>query len=180
MKSIKIDDKKFRLFITSEKILSTVKLMARKINKDMADKSPVFVCILNGSFIFAADLLKHIDIITSKITFLRVSSYEGIHSSGNVKQLVGINEDIEGKTVVILEDIVDTGLTINMIRKQLREKKPERILTAALLFKPSALKEDVVLDYVGMEIPNDFIVGYGLDYNGYGRNLRDIYSIINE
>jgi hypoxanthine phosphoribosyltransferase len=180
LKNIEILDKKFKLFISNEKIQAVVEQMAEKMNSDLAGKNPLFVCILNGSFIFSADLFTRINIIRSEITFLRVASYSGCHSTGSVKYLIDINENIKGRTVVILEDIVDTGLTINNIHEELRVKNPKQIITATLLLKPGALKENVKLDYVGMEIPNDFIVGYGLDYNGYGRNLTDIYTLINE
>ena len=180
MKQVKVHDKNFELFISYEKIRSVVEGMAEKMNVELDGKKPLFVCILNGSFMFAAELFKRIDIIESEISFVKLASYEGDRSTGKVKQLIGLNEDIEGRTVVVLEDIVDTGITIRNIREQLEKMNPKEVRVASLLLKPDALQEVVQLDYIGLEIPNDFIVGYGLDYDGYGRNLIDIYSVIND
>jgi hypoxanthine phosphoribosyltransferase len=129
---------------------------------------------------FAAELFKRINLIETEITFVKLASYVGDKTTGEVKQLIGLNEDIEGRTVVILEDIVDTGITIENILKQLRGMNPKEIKIATLLLKPDALQKEVQLDYIGLEIPNNFIVGYGLDYDGHGRNLIDIYSVIND
>ena len=178
MKKVKILDKEFELFIPYEKIRSVVEQMADKMNKDLAGKDPLFLCILNGSFMFAAELYKRIDLVESEISFVKLASYQGDSTTGKVKQLIGLNEEIEGRTVVILEDIVDTGITINNIQEQLAIMKPKEVQVATLLLKPDALKKPVDLNYVGIEIPNDFIVGYGLDYDGFGRNLIDIYSVI--
>ncbi|MCG6186116.1 hypoxanthine phosphoribosyltransferase [Maribellus maritimus] len=180
MKQVKILDKEFKLFIPYEKIRSEVEKMAEKMNNELANKNPLFICILNGSFMFAAELFKRIDLLDSEITFVKLASYEGNKTTGNVKQLIGINERIEGRTVVVLEDIVDTGITIENILKQLEGMNPKEVKIATLLLKPDALQKQVQLDYIGLEIPNDFIVGYGLDYDGYGRNLIDIYSVIND
>jgi hypoxanthine phosphoribosyltransferase len=128
---------------------------------------------------FAAELFKRIEILETEISFVKMASYHGDKTTGEVKQLIGLNEDIEGRTVVILEDIVDTGITIENIFEQLRKLNPREVKIATLLLKPDALQKEVQLDYVGLEIPNDFIVGYGLDYDGYGRNLLDIYSVVN-
>ena len=152
--------------------------MAAELNHDLAGKHPLFICILNGAFMFAAEIFKRIEITDAQITFVKMASYHGVHSTGKIKQLIGLNEAIEGRTVVILEDIVDSGTTIEEILAQLAILKPREVRIASLLLKPDALTREVKLDYVGMEIPNDFIVGFGLDYNGYGRNLIDIYSII--
>jgi len=180
MKKVKIHDKTFQLFIPYEKIRASVEQMAEKMNKDLADKNPLFICVLNGSFMFAAELFKRIDLINSEISFVKLASYAGEHTTGNVKQLIGLNEKIEGRTVVVLEDIVDSGITIDNIQDQLKNLKPKEVSVATLLLKPDALIKEVELDYVGLEIPNDFIVGYGLDYDGYGRNLIDIYSVVKE
>jgi hypoxanthine phosphoribosyltransferase len=153
--------------------------MAEDMNADFEGKNPLFVCILNGSFMFAAELFKRIDLIQAEITFVKLASYQGDKTTGEVKQLIGLNENIEGRTVVILEDIVDTGITIENILEQLKKLNPAEIKIATLLLKPDALQKKVQLDYIGLEIPNDFIVGYGLDYNGLGRNLINIYSVIN-
>jgi len=178
MKQVKIHDKEFKLFISHEKIQAVVEEMAEKMNGDLAGKDPLFLCILNGSFMFAAELFKRIDMVEAEISFVKLASYEGDKTTGAVKQLIGLNEDIEGRTVIILEDIVDTGITINNIQEQLRGLKPKEVHVATLLLKPDSLQKEVELKYVGMEIPNDFIVGYGLDYDGLGRNLIDIYSVI--
>ena len=178
MKQVKIHNKEFKLFISHEKIQSVVDGMAEKMNNDLNGKNPLFLCILNGSFMFAAELFKRIDFVESEISFVKLASYSGDQTTGNVKQLIGLNEDIEGRTVVVLEDIVDTGITIDNILLQLHGLNPKEVYIATLLLKPEALQKDVELKYVGMEIPNDFIVGYGLDYDGFGRNLIDIYTVI--
>lgn len=179
MKQVKVHDKTFKLYIPHEKICSVVEEMADKMNVDLANKNPLFLCILNGSFMFAAELFKRIDLVETEISFVKLASYEGDQTTGKVKQLIGLNEEIEGRTVVVLEDIVDTGITIKNIEEQLKNMNPKEVMIATLLLKPDALQKEVELDYVGLEIPNDFIVGYGLDYDGYGRNLIDIYSVIN-
>ena len=180
MKQVKIHDKTFKLFIPYERIRASVEKMAEAMNRDLSGKNPLFVCILNGSFMFAAELYKRIELVETEISFVKLASYTGDATSGEVKQLIGLNEKIEGRTVVVLEDIVDSGITIEHIQEQLQHLNPKEVLIATLLLKPDALKKKITLDYVGMEIPNDFIVGYGLDYDGYGRNLIDIYSVINE
>jgi hypoxanthine phosphoribosyltransferase len=178
MKKIKIHDKEFRTFIPYEKIRSTVETIADRMNVDLEGKKPLFVCILNGSFMFAAELYKRIEIIDSEITFVKLASYQGDKTTGEVKQLIGLSENVKGRTVVILEDIVDTGITIDNILIQLSKMEPAEVKIATLLLKPDALLKKVQLDYVGLEIPNDFVVGYGLDYDGQGRNLIDIYTLI--
>jgi hypoxanthine phosphoribosyltransferase len=178
MKKVKIHDKEFEIFIPYEKIRSVIEQMAEKMNVELVGKNPLFLCILNGSFMFAAELFKRIDFVESEISFVKLASYDGDSTTGNVKQLIGLNEQIEGRTVVVLEDIVDTGITINHIQEQLDALNPKEVLIATMLLKPDALQKEVNLKYVGLEIPNDFIVGYGLDYDGHGRNLLDIYSVI--
>ena len=180
MKQVKIHDKHFQLFIPYEKIRAVVEKMAGQMNGDLEEKNPLFICILNGSFMFAAELFKRISVLQAEISFVKLASYHGDQTTGKVKQLIGLNEKIEGRTVIVLEDIVDSGITINNILEQLRKMKPAEVKIATLLLKPDALRMEVQLDYVGLEIPNDFIVGYGLDYDGHGRNLIDIYSVINE
>lgn len=176
MNKIKILDKEFAVSIPFERIQSTVNRMADKISADYENKEPVFLCVLNGAFMFAADLLKA---YTGKceISFIKLASYAGIKTTGNVRTLIGLEEDIKGRDVVILEDIVDSGITISHLIEDLKSYEPASIKIAALLLKPAAVQKDVRPDYVGLEIPNDFIVGYGLDYNGFGRNLKDIYKI---
>jgi len=177
MKIVQVLDKKFKVSIPENTIQSAIKLMALKMNTDLVNKEVIFLGILNGCFMFAGDLLKYIE-FPCKISFLKLASYQGIESSGDVKKLIGINENIEGKTIVILEDIVDTGNTLESIIFQLMEYNPLEIKVATLLYKPDAYKKELAIDYIGLEIPNGFILGYGLDYDGFGRNLSDIYTII--
>lgn len=178
MKKVKVIDKWFEVSISSTEIQKAITNMALKINNDFKGKEIVFICILNGAFMFASDLLKEI-ILDCTITFLKLSSYEGTSSSGKIKKLIGINEDLKGKTVIVLEDIVDTGTTIENIVSQLKEHNAKEIKVATLLFKPNAYKGNIKIDYAGLEMPNDFIIGFGLDYNGHGRNLKEIYTLTN-
>jgi hypoxanthine phosphoribosyltransferase len=173
----KIHDREFEVFITNAEIKNVISDMARKINEDLAGRDVIFLGILNGAFMFASDLFREIT-LDCQITFLKLASYAGTSSTGTVKRLIGINEDIYRKTVVILEDIVDTGVTLDNIIKQLKGYEPDEILVATMLFKPAAYTKDLKLDYVGIEIPNDFVLGYGLDYQGYGRNLADLYRVV--
>jgi hypoxanthine phosphoribosyltransferase len=177
MKEISILDKKFRELITEKAILDRIGDLARQINSDLAGKDVVFLGILNGAFLFAADLFRHID-FQARISFVKLASYEGTSSSGSIKELIGWNEDIKNKTIVIIEDIVDTGITLERIVDELVIRKALEIKIAAMLFKPGAYTKDIHLDYVGFEIPNDFVVGYGLDYDGFGRNLPSVYTLI--
>jgi len=176
MKTIQLLDRKFALSIPSATIQQAVKRVAEQINKDLEGKSPIFVCVLNGAFMFAADLLKLLT-IPCEVSFVKLSSYSGILSTGAVKEVIGLNEDIQGRTIVIVEDIIDTGLTMQKIIDSLQRFHPAEIKVASFLSKPEALQVDVPQDYVAIEIPNEFIVGYGLDYNGFGRNLTDIYTV---
>ncbi len=176
MDKVKILDKSFGIFIDENTIKSRITELGKQISNDFENKTPIFLSILNGSFMFASDLLKETN-IDCKISFLKMASYLGTTTSGTVKQLIGLNEDIKGKPVIVLEDIVDTGITIENIIKQLQAYEPSEIHIATLLFKPEAYKKDIKIDYVGFEIPNKFIVGYGLDYDGFGRNLKHIYQI---
>jgi len=177
MHKIKVYDREFTKSISSEEIQKQVKRVAEEMNKDLEGKDVIFLGILNGAFMFASDLMKEIK-IDCQITFLKVASYQGTTSSGKVKRLIGINEDIEGKTVVIIEDIIDSGITMDYILKQLRGYEPKEIKIATLLFKPDAFQKDFDIHYKAITIPNDFIVGYGLDYEGFGRNLEDIYTVV--
>lgn len=176
MDTIQIKDKRFTTFIPEEKILTEVARVADEINRDLSGSDPLFVSVLNGSFMFTADLMKRLT-IPCEISFVKLASYEGTSTTGRVKELVGLNDDISGRTVVIVEDIVDTGLTMQRLLETLRAKNPKDIRIATLLVKPDKLQVDLKIDYVAMNIPNDFIVGYGLDYDGYGRNSRDIYIV---
>jgi hypoxanthine phosphoribosyltransferase len=177
MRNVTILDKEFELFIPYEKIRSIIDEMAEKMNNDFKDKNPLFICILNGSFMFAAGIFKRISLLDAEISFIKLASYSGTSTTGSVKELIGLNEDLTGRSVIVLEDIVDSGITIAKTIEQIRSKNPLEIRIATLLLKPDALQVKVQLDYIGIEIPNDFIVGYGLDYNGRGRNLIDIYKV---
>jgi hypoxanthine phosphoribosyltransferase len=179
MKYVKLDDREFELSIPSGVIEKAVWRIAEQMDKDLEGTNPLMLCILNGSFMFAADLMKRLD-TPCQVSFVKMASYAGDASTGNIKELIGLNEQMEGRTVVILEDIVDTGITISKILAQVKSHNPKQVKVATLLFKPDACKTDIKLDYIGLSIPNDFIVGYGLDYNGYGRNLRDIYTVMNK
>jgi adenylate kinase len=176
---IKLHEKEFELTIPSKKIQDAVQDSADDINAQLFNKDVIFIGILNGAFMFASDLFKRIE-FDAYISFVKFASYEGTQSTGDVKKLIGLNEDLTGKTVVILEDIIDSGITMEKIVDQIKEMNPEEIRIAALLMKPDAFMRKYKVDYIGMEIPNDFIVGYGLDYNGLGRNLRAIYTSVDE
>ena len=179
MNTIQIKDKKFFLSIPEEEILAAVRKVAEAINRDIADKNPLFICVLNGAFMFAGDLMKHVN-IPCEITFIKLSSYEGLYTTGVVKEIIGLNESVVGRNVVVVEDIVDTGITMERILNSLKAKGANEIRVATFLQKPDALQRDIQVDYVAMKIPNEFIVGYGLDYDGYGRNLKDIYTVVSE
>lgn len=176
--SIQIKDKTFCPMISQADIQQAVKAVAEQINNELAGENPLFIGVLNGAFMFMGDLMKNVN-IPCEITFVKLSSYNGITSSGKVKEVMGLAENVEGRTVVVVEDIVDTGLTMQQIINNLTLRKPKQIKTATFLQKPEAMKCDIKIDYVAMSIPNEFIVGYGLDYDGYGRNLRDVYVIKN-
>lgn len=176
MGKIKVRDRNFSVSIPEAKIKARVAEIASQISKDLKDKKPLFLAVLNGSFIFAADLMRGID-TPCEITFVRMASYEGTASTGKVHQLIGLKDDIKDRTVVIIEDIIDSGLTMKSLLQMLTEKQPRDIRIAALLVKPGNLKVDLDIPYCCFEIPNDFIVGYGLDYDGEGRNLPSIYTV---
>jgi len=177
MKEIGILDKKFREMITEEDIQKRIDELAVLINNDLAGKDVVFLGILNGAFLFAADLFRRIK-LDARISFVKLASYEGTSSSGKIKELIGWNEDIKNKTIVVIEDIVDTGDTLERIVDELVIRKVQEVRIAALLFKPAAYTKDILIDYLGFEIPNDFVVGYGLDYDGFGRNLPSVYTLV--
>lgn len=179
MDPITIHDKKFKISYPEVEIMKRVKAVADRINKDMKDKNPLFLAVLNGSFVFAADLMRLIT-IPCEISFVKLASYQGTMSTGKIKEVIGINEDISGRTVIILEDIVESGLTMKRMIDSLGTRNPESVHICTLLLKPEKLTVDLNIEYAAMEIPNDFIVGYGLDYNQQGRNLRDIYTLVEE
>ncbi len=176
MSNVILHGKSFKIKITASEINKAVADVARQINTNLKDKKPLFLAVLNGSFMFASDLMKKIK-IDCEISFIKVASYEGTSSTGSMKELIGINENIKGRTVVIIEDIVDTGSTIESVYKQLLELGAAEISVATLLFKPEAYSKSVPIEYTAIVVPNDFLVGYGLDYDGLGRNLEDIYVL---
>lgn len=176
MDNIIVKDKEFSLLLSEEQIQGKIKKMAEKINNDLNGKKPLFLAVLNGSFMFASDLMKNIT-IPCEICFVKLASYEGMESGGKVKEVFGLTEHIDGRTVVIIEDIVDSGRTMQQLLYSLNSRNPAEIRIATFLFKPQALLSDLKLDYVAFEIPNDFVVGYGLDYDGYGRNFGQVYTL---
>ena len=179
MGSIKINDKRFRVSISEAEIKRRIKEVAGQISKELEGKNPLFLGVLNGSFIFAADLMREMT-IPCEISFVKLASYQGTTSTGKVTEVIGINENLSGRTVVIVEDIVESGNTMKRMIEQLGTRNPESVRICTLFFKPDKLKEDLNLDYVAFRIPDDFIVGYGLDYDQAGRGLRDVYSIIED
>jgi hypoxanthine phosphoribosyltransferase len=177
METLKLHDKYFKKFIAYEEIDKALEKIATQINENHAYTMPLFVSVLNGSFMFTADLLKKIH-ISCEVTFLKLSSYQDTQSTGNVETLIGLNQDLKNRTVIVLEDIIDTGITLVKIYEQLHLLGVKEIEVASLLLKTEVYKKDIKVNYVGFEVENDFLVGYGLDYNQRGRNLKDIYKII--
>lgn len=174
---ITINDKQFKPYISQYEILKAVQKIAGDINSDLKQEMPVFLVVLNGAFMFASDLLKEIS-IPCEMCFIKVSSYVDTVSSGEVTELIGITNNLAGRTVVVVEDIVDTGLTIRKLVLNLKEKQVKQIKIASAFMKPDAYKENHHIDYVGIKIKNEFVVGYGLDYNGFGRNLKEVYVLV--
>lgn len=175
---IQIDDEDFELLLEYDQIKKRTRFLGIQLNVDYEEKVPVFVGVLTGSFLFMADLMKEIQ-ISSEVTFIKVSSYQADTSTGNIKQILGLDMDLKGRDVIIVEDIVDTGLTLNYIMETINKQEPASVAVCTLLFKPQSLEKEIPqIEYVGFEIPNEFVVGYGLDYKGLGRNLKDIYRII--
>ncbi len=175
---MQILDKRFASFITEQQIQQRVRELAAHINHDYVDKEPLFLSILNGSFIFSADIFRELTIHT-EISFLKLKSYRQIQSSGKIQELIGLEHNILNRNIVIIEDIVDTGKTLQHILTEFNNLGANSIEIVTLLYKPAANKYPLNLKYIGFEIPNDFIVGYGMDYEGFGRNLKDIYKIVN-
>lgn len=172
---IVVDGLPFRPYITKQKISERVGKIAEQLRNDLKDSKPIFLCVLNGAFVFAADLLRALRMNDCKIQFVKYSSYEGTHTTGTVKQVMGLTEDVEGKDLIIIEDIVDTGLTAAKMVEDLRKKNPNSIRFVTLLHKPDNARNDFKPDYVAFSIPPKFIIGYGLDLDGKARNLEDIY-----
>ena len=176
MSTIKLHDLHFKPFIKEEEIANIVKKLVEEVTLDCKNEIPLFIGILNGSFMFVSDFVKSYK-GDCEVSFVKLASYQGTSSSEKVKQLVGINEDLEGRTVVILEDIIDTGNTLQEIYKIFKDKKVKQLKIATLFFKPDVFKKELPIDYIGKSIEDKFIVGYGLDYNGLGRNYPAIYQL---
>lgn len=177
MKEVQVLDKRFRELIPEEALQQRISEMAKQISDDYRGREVMFIGILNGAFMFASDLFRKVD-LKAGITFIKLASYQGTGSSGTIKELIGWNEDLKGREIIILEDIVDTGCTLEHTVNNLVIRNVAGIRVAAMLLKPQAYKKSIPIDYVGFEIPNNFVVGCGLDYNGFGRNLTSVYSLI--
>jgi hypoxanthine phosphoribosyltransferase len=177
MSVIRVHDKQFETYLSDSIIQQRVNEIAQQINSDYAGKRPLFIAILNGSFMFAADLFKQLT-LEAEICFIKLASYKGMKSSGRVVSTIGLEEDIFDKDVIIVEDIVDTGKTLHHFLPKLLHQQPKSLKIATLLHKPEATAFPLTLDYVGFAIPNKFVVGYGLDYSGLGRNLKEIYQLV--
>ena len=176
MKKVTLEDKHFKLFIESNKILFKIDQLALKINEHYSNKKPIFICVLNGAFLFASELIKRFE-HECEVSFVKLSSYDGTNSSGVVKNLIGLNENIKGRNLIIVEDIVDTGNTIDSLYDNIKTYEPKSLEVATLLFKPDAYQKNISIKYPVINVGNEFLVGFGLDYNGIGRNLQDIYII---
>lgn len=174
---IQIKDKQFISFITEQELQLRISQLGQQITKDYDDKTPLIIGVMNGAFMFLADLSKHIN-LPAEISFVKVSSYESMSSSGVIKPLIGLESEIMGRDVIIVEDIVDSGLSMAYILDKVLERGPKSIEVVTLLLKPESLSKDIYLKYVGFEIPDKFVVGYGMDYKGYGRNLKEIYQVL--
>jgi hypoxanthine phosphoribosyltransferase len=174
---IQVLDKRFQPYIKAEEIQEQVNKLAAEINAEYADKKPLFIAILNGSFMFASDLFKELT-IDAEICFIKLASYKGTKSTGNVITSIGLDENLKGRHVIIVEDIVDTGKTLHEFLPQLINQQPASLKIAALLHKPEALVHPLTIDYLGFKVPNKFLLGYGLDYDGLGRNLKEIYQLV--
>lgn len=177
MSVIQVHDKQFTPYINADKLQARIQELAAAISNDLKGEKPLFIAILNGSFMFAADMFKYLT-IEAEISFIKLASYKGMKSTGNVVQAIGLDEDLFGRTVVILEDIVDTGKTLSQFLPQLEHQQPKKLLVTSLLTKPEAMKYPIKIDYLGFSVPNKFLLGYGLDYDGLGRNLPEIYQLV--
>jgi hypoxanthine phosphoribosyltransferase len=177
MSMIRVHDKFFEPFLSASSIIEKVKSLADQVCKDYAGKKPLFIVILNGAFMFASDLFKNFS-IEAEICFIKLASYKGTKSSGRVITAIGLDMDLFGRHVVIIEDIVDTGKTLNEFLPQLVHQQPESLKIVSLLYKPEAMVYPIAVDYIGFTIPNKFVIGYGLDYNGLGRNNAAIYKLV--
>ena len=173
---LKVKDKEFELYLSEEQLGVRVKALGKALSKDYDGKCPLVLGILNGAFMFLSDLMKEVS-VPLEVSFIKIASYEAMQSTGSIQELVGLKEEVKERHIIIVEDIVDTGRSMGHLIDKLREKSPASIAVASLLLKPEALLSEVEVDYVGFEIPNKFVVGYGLDYDGHGRNLREIYQL---
>ncbi len=178
-KTIQVLDKTFAVSISAEELEKEVKRVASEINRDYAGSQPVFLSVLNGSFIFAADLMREVE-LPCEISFVKLASYQGTNTTGNIREVIGLNIDITERPVIIVEDIVDTGLTMAHMLETLKRQNPSSIDICTLLLKPTKLQVKLDVRYCCKQIPDDFVVGYGLDYNGFGRNTKDVYTIIQD
>ena len=176
MKEITLHNKIFEVSITDTEIATIVETIANNINTTNI-KDPLFIAVMNGAFLFAADIMRNITIPNAEISFIKLSSYSGTETTGKVSELIGISQDIKGRNVIILEDIVDSGITLEKIMTLLEKEEVADIKVATLLFKPKAYTKEIKIDFIGKSIPNDFVVGYGLDYDEIGRNLPNIYKL---
>ncbi len=174
--TVSLHDKTFELFISEEEILSRVKDLGFELSQNYDNKEPLFLGVLNGAFMFASDLMKHIT-IPAEISFIKVASYQGMSSQGQTKELLGLNVEVKDRHILVVEDIVDSGVTMESVINNLKSKGAASIEVVSLLVKPECLEKDIHVKYLGFEIPEKFVVGYGLDYNGLGRNLKDIYQL---
>lgn len=179
MSAIQVNDKKFQPYLTAAEIDKEIKRLGKEIDNDYAGKRPLFIAILNGSFMFASDLFKELS-IEAEICFIKLASYKGTKSTGTVITSIGLDESLKDRHVIIIEDIVDTGKTLSQFLPQLEDHQPASLKIASLLHKPDALAYPVKIDYLGFSVPNKFLLGYGLDYDGLGRNLKEIYQLIEE
>ena len=177
MSTIRVHDKEFAPSIPAEDIMAQVRRVAGEINKDYEGQQPLFLVVLNGAFVFAADLMREIS-VPAEVSFVKLASYEGTSSTGTVREVIGLNTDITGRPIIIVEDIVESGITMAHMIETLKKQNPLSIDICTLLLKPEKLEVKLDIRYVAMEIPNDFILGYGLDYDGLGRGLKDIYTIV--
>jgi len=178
MNEVNLKDKTFEVFISDTEIAEIVHSISNQINNSGV-KDPLFIAVMNGAFLFAADVMRKITISNAEISFIKLSSYEGTETTGKVDELIGVSDDISGRNIIVLEDIIDTGITLEKIISLLKKEEVEDIKVATLLFKPDAYTKDIHIDFIGKSIPNDFVVGYGLDFDEIGRNLPHIYKLKN-
>jgi hypoxanthine phosphoribosyltransferase len=176
MPSIKVHDKEFEIYLSEHDIQEKIKELAKQLENDYKDKNPLFIAILNGSFMFASDIFKNLN-IDAEICFIKLASYKGMKSTGNVITAIGLDQDLYDRHVIIIEDIVDTGKTLYNFLPKLQHQQTASLKIVTLLHKPEATTFPLTIDYIGFSIPNKFVVGYGLDYDGLGRNLKEIYQL---